>query len=700
MRGIVALPIVSLLLLGFATAETLGWPFLARPLSSYLTRKLDRTVSFEPGVPASSTPSNTFTEARADKVDSFRIHFFGRIRISADALRIGAPAWSKAPFTVSARQLTLELRYPDLWRFFSGDQLHIENLQAASLDAHIERLADGRASWQIDSSSGNPSASTATDLALPHLNNAPITRGNLKFRDALYGSHIDAVWSLSDSLSGIRPNGQAAVDADSVATGKKRAFLLIDATGHYRKLPLEIAIKSSADWLPNSGEGPQSRIDWQAVATLGRAKLLFNGSSRDPLRLDSFNGRYVLTGPSLAAVGEPLGVTLPSTPAFRIEGVLVKAGDVWQTVVEHALVGSSHLNGAFSYKPGGTQSAGTRAHLAGRLNGSRLLLADLGPAIGGKEGAKNGSNGSTRVLPDRKFDLRVLRAMDANVLVDIREVNLNTELLEPLRPLSAHLQLSNGVLTLNNIDARTADGNLRGKMELDGRGTLARLDTDFRWDAVRLERWIRQKRAPGLPPYVSGQLGGRATLKGQGQSTAEILSTLNGRARTELQNGSVSHLAIEASGLDIAEAVGLLFKGDTALKVQCAVADMNVARGLFKPRVMVFDTIDSVVSIDGALSLANESLDLRLVVLPKDFSPVTLRSPLHVRGSFARPDVYIEKQALSLKVASTLLLGLLNPLAALLPLIDAGDAAEAQDISAGCRKLMQHRPANKAKSIR
>ena len=199
---------------------------------------------------------------------------------------------------------------------------------------------------------------------------------------------------------------------------------------------------------------------------------------------------------------------------------------------------------------------------------------------------------------------------------------------------------------------------------------------------------------------MSGQLGGRATLKGQGQSTAEILSTLNCRARTELQNGSVSHLAIEASGLDIAEAVGLLFKGDTALKVQCAVADMNVARGLFKPRVMVFDTIDSVVSIDGALSLANESLDLRLVVLPKDFSPVTLRSPLHVRGSFADPDVYIEKQALSLKVAGTLLLGLLNPLAALLPLIDAGDAAEAQDISAGCRKLMQHRPANKAKSIR
>jgi AsmA family protein len=83
------------------------------------------------------------------------------------------------------------------------------------------------------------------------------------------------------------------------------------------------------------------------------------------------------------------------------------------------------------------------------------------------------------------------------------------------------------------------------------------------------------------------------------------------------------------------------------------------------------------------------------VVLPKDFSPVTLRSPLHVRGSFADPDVSVEKQALSLKVASSLLLGLLNPLAAFLPLIDAGDAAQAQQTSVGCRNLMQRRPTSK-----
>ena len=147
---------------------------------------------------------------------------------------------------------------------------------------------------------------------------------------------------------------------------------------------------------------------------------------------------------------------------------------------------------------------------------------------------------------------------------------------------------------------------------------------------------------------------------------------------------------IQVSGrlgeLDIAQPVGLSIKGDAPLKMHCAVADMNVKRGLFEPRVMVIVTDDSVVSVDGSLSLANESLNLRAVVLPKDFSQVSLRAPLNVRGNFSNPQVSIEKQALTLKLAGSLLLGLLNPLASIIPLIDSGEAAQAQNTSPGHRR--------------
>jgi AsmA family protein len=212
---------------------------------------------------------------------------------------------------------------------------------------------------------------------------------------------------------------------------------------------------------------------------------------------------------------------------------------------------------------------------------------------------------------------------------------------------------------------------------------------------VRLERWIKQVRANAAPPWVSGRLNGKAVLQGQGRSTAEILASLKGTVRTELKGGAVSHLAVEAAGLDVAQGLGLLFKGDDALPVQCGVAELVVDSGSFKPRVMVLDTNDSAVWVDGSLSLATEALDLRAVVFPKDFSPLALRSPLLVKGSFAKPEVSIERAPLARKLGLSVLLGLLNPLAALIPLIDLGDAQAAaaggaavrDDSASGCANL-------------
>jgi hypothetical protein len=83
--------------------------------------------------------------------------------------------------------------------------------------------------------------------------------------------------------------------------------------------------------------------------------------------------------------------------------------------------------------------------------------------------------------------------------------------------------------------------------------------------------------------------------------------------------------------------------------------------------------------------LATEILDLRAVVAPKDFSPITLRAPLRIGGTFARPSVGVEKQALGIKLGSALLLGLINPLAAIIPLVDPGSSNEAQRYATACR---------------
>lgn len=662
---------VLAVLAGVALGEWAGWPWLAAPLQRQWSEALDRRVRFSTGAePADAMPP------------TFRVRFVGGLRLHTSVLEIGAPGWSAAPHLLLARDVALELRYVDLWRAYRGQPLRIHRLRAGTLDAYLERSADGRASWWFGP---RPLPGAAVrPLEIPSFGRLQVEAGRLHVRDAPWAIDVEARLSLADAL-------QAS------------------ASGQYRGKPLQIELLASGVLPSAADEAQATPAALSLEASVGRAHLVFKGSARDVLHLSGLDGRFWLKGPSLAAVGDPLGVSLPTTAAFQATGGIAKQGDTWRVLIDDATVGASRLNGAFSYE------AGTRVPLlSGRLGGRRLWLADLGPVVGTTPAVAAATVASTaasgpapaplaastrgpgRVLPDRPFDLPAMRTMDANVLIDIDEVDLNSSFLQPLQPLRAHLRLSSGVLTLSDIDARTADGKLMGDLRLDGRASTALWDTRLRWSGVRVDRWVRQERADGAPPFVSGQLHGSATLSGQGRSTAQILASLKGRARIELRDGAVSHLAIEAAGLDLAQTLGVLLKGDDALPVQCAVADLVAEGGVFRPRVMVLDTSDSTVWVEGSLSLAAEALDLRTVVVPKDFSPLTLRTPLRVRGSFVSPKVSVEKGPMGRKLGLSFLLTLVNPLAALIPLIDPGDADAAERAAAGCQRLTQRNAARTA----
>ena len=662
----------------FGVCEALGWPFMAAPVQRWLAQTLDRKVQL------SADPA---IQPRV------QIRLLGSLRIHAAYIEIGAPAWSKAPHMLQARDAYMKLGYVDLWRAHRGEPLRIQVLRAASVDGHVERLADGRASWQFGP---RPAITAEPTFHAPLFDQLRIRSGVLAFRDDVIGTELGARFSLTDR----------SVPAPSNAASAAAEFRF-DATGQFRRQPLKIEFASKG--VLSVVADDTERIAWPLTmtATVGRAVLNFQGTATDPLKLTALRGRFDVRGPSLAAIGDPLGVTLPTTSAFRAGGLIAKQGEVWNTWVERAVVGSSELSGAFTF------DAGRRIPLlSGRLRGTRLLLVDLGPVVGtapkGTPAAsmapaaaasappapvpasekRTPTRGRGKVLPDRPFDLPSLRAMDANVLVDIDNLDLGSSIVEPLRPLRTHLLLENAVLTLRDIDARTGAGSLKGVVQLDGRDSLALWNADLRWSDVRLERWLHQERKEGAaPPYITGRLNGQAKVVGQGKSTAAILGSLGGSVRMQLRDASISHLMIEAAGLDVAQALGVMIKGDDALPIDCAVADLAAEQGVLRPRVLVLDTSDSTVWSEGSLSLANEALDLRLLVSPKDFSPLALRTPVRVRGSFADPAISIEKGTLATRVGAAALLALLNPLAAVIPFFDAASSDDAQRGAQACQAL-------------
>jgi uncharacterized protein involved in outer membrane biogenesis len=488
----------------------------------------------------------------------------------------------------------------------------------------------------------------------------------------------------------IRAGGAAfaSTPASAVRLAAGESGLRLTAAGQYRRLPVRIDLRT-AGVLAFLGEGREPRAQPLGLrATIGRADLSFDGSTTDPLHFAGLKGRFHLAGPSLAAVGDPLGITLPTTPPFKTSGFIVKDAGLWKAVVDSATIGSSQLDGAFTFD--------TRLKvplLSGRVGGSRLFLTDLGPAVGapalgsGMAGASIAAPG--RVIPDKKFDLPSLRAMDANIVAEVGVFDPGTGVIEPLRPARVHVLLADGVLTLADVEGVTAQGRLVGYLQLDGRGDKALWTADLRFLGVNLAQWLRLKRAASQPPYLSGKLDALVKVKGQGRSTAEILASLDGDIRMHLREAAISHLAIEAAGIDVAQALGVWVGGDKALTIACNVADLDVVKGVARPKVFVLNTDVTTVWVDGTASLRDESLDLRAVVSPKNFSPLTLRTPVHVKGTFGKPAVSLEMGKLAGKAGAAALLALLNPLAAIIPFIDPGAKDKAAHADADCSALVR-----------
>src|SRR5690606_11508343 len=138
------------------------------------------------------------------------------------------------------------------------------------------------------------------------------------------------------------------------------------------------------------------------------------------------------------------------------------------------------------------------------------------------------------------------------------------------------------------------------------------------------ERWITARTADASgdepEPYITGRLSGHAKVAGSGRSTAAILGSLDGEMYTWVRDGTLSHLVVEALGLDIAQGLGLLAVGDHPLPLHCAVAQLQADDGVVHTQLFLLDTPDSTVLVDGSASLAKEQLKLTLTARPKDFS--------------------------------------------------------------------------------
>ena len=577
--------------------------------------------------------------------------FVPQPHITADNVYMSNPAWSTVGKQMAAAQrVQVGVRIlPLLTR-----DVVITHLRLANPDIAVQRRADGSNSWTFKD---NGPSEWKVDLQQLAFDSAKVR-------------YVDEPMSLdlrasADSIKG----GETA----STAAGAPPYGLAFTLNGTYNKAKITGGGKAGAVL---SLTGDNTSFPIEAEATAGDNKLGLRGIIRDPRSLSGFALQMQLAGASMADLYGLTGVLLPETPPYATKGTLLgkKDGDFWTYTYKDftGKVGASDIAGTLAYaqrKP--------RPLLTGALTSKQLRLADLGPTVGADTGEGTKAAGKVKApapgkaLPVDQFNTAKWGALDAEVKFTGKQILRTAEI--PLRDIETTIRMKDKVLTLTPLSFALAGGRITSNIRLDGREKV--LDASARLAARGVK--IREL-FPKLQSMQAtfGEINGDGALVGKGNTVAAMLGTSQGEINAVVTEGTVSQFVLELAGLNVANAVYAKIFGDKQTLLNCVAATTTVRNGRANIDRFVLDSEDAVVNMTGYVDLATEQLDVDVRPKTKGARILSLRTPLYARGTFTDPKVGPHAGPLALKAGAAVALAAINPLAALLPLINIDKAPD------------------------
>ncbi len=447
------------------------------------------------------------------------------------------------------------------------------------------------------------------------------------------------------------PAREISLQADLESQGERVAFAV---KGSYQAMPLAaqgvggpvLALRDTDQPYPLKGS-----------ATIGETAINLDGRITELVGLRGIDTQIQLSGKSMDDLYWVVGVAFPSTSPYQTAGRLIRDGKMIRYENFTGKVGESDLAGTFQF-----DSSGERPVMKGELTSKLLNLADLGSLVGtGRERQAEG------VLPDMSFDPARWESVDADVTLESGTIKRPEQL--PLERLKVRVLMKDSVLSLEPLDFGFAGGRLAGPVRMDGNSEPMNSSIAMRVDKLQLAK---------LFPTVKeaqaslGNLGGAIDLKGKGSSVKEMLGTSNGKIALYMDGGRISRTLMEMVALDLWDIARLKLRGDqTTVEIRCAIADLDVKDGIANVNALIIDTSIVNVQAGGWVNLKTEEMNLRIEPKPKDRSVASLNSPIHVRGTFSKPAVSPDAKMVARGVGA-IVMGVLNPLLAIIPLINEG----------------------------
>ncbi|EFF46201.1 conserved hypothetical protein [Xanthomonas citri pv. aurantifolii str. ICPB 10535] len=569
----------------------------------------------------------------------------GRITtVRGERLSLGNASWSKRGAMAELNAAEIDVEF---WPLLRG-KLRLPEIRLEHPTLLLEAGNDSHpGNWVFDQSDG--------DGSMPRLGRLLVTNGRLQYIDDASRSDVD-----------VAINSLAPPSSD-----QRAAPIGIDGKGRWKGYPFSLKGNTASPLELSQSEHP-FRIDLRGSA--GATRTHVRGTLTNPFQFRVFDLQMALSGQDMEDLYPLIGVAMPSTPPYKLDGRLRRDGDVWRYEKFTGTAGDSDLSGTAEI-----DLRNKRPFLRADLASKRLDFDDLAGFVGAppKTGTNESANAeqkkqaaqlaaSARVLPTTPYDLSKLRSMDAQVRWRAQRINAPSW---PLDDMDASLTLKDGLLQLDPLNFGVAGGDIRSTIGMDARKAIITTQLKASIRGIRLDRLFPDAM---LAKQASGAIGGELDLRGRGNSIAAMLGSADGSIGVGMGRGHVGNLIMELAGLDIAESLKYLLTKDRQIPVRCIFGDFGVQDGLMQSRALAFDSTDTIIVGEGNISLKNETLDLLLRPRPKDRSILSLRSPLRIGGTFKDPSFRPDFKALGVRGAIAIALGSIAPPAALLATFEPG----------------------------
>ncbi|HET6757016.1 MAG TPA: AsmA family protein, partial [Burkholderiales bacterium] len=388
-------------------------------------------------------------------------------------------------------------------------------------------------------------------------------------------------------------------------------------------------------------------------AQLGSTSASAKGAVTGLVALSEVNLSMSLQGANLRQLGSILEIVLPATPKYSVAGQLVRNGRTWKFTEFEGSLGKSDLSGSIEF-----ERESERPMLRADLQSRQLFLDEL------KRESKEPPQFAR------------LRGFDADVKLAAQMAKREQR---SIGGLTAHLRLDHGELKIDPLDFAAASGTVNSSLTLNARNDPPSARAAVKVSSIQLD---------SLFPKAKGTLAGSADLAGHGQSFEAMLGSSGGDVQFAISDGEISQLLVSLVGLNATGLFRSLIGERERIPVNCAVGDFKVQDGVMRTEALVIDTDKTDMAGAGTINLKNKTYDLTFTPLEEKegifsrFLPGG--APVHVSGTFKNPRFSSDATGIATRGGAALALGVINPLAALIPLLAPGSEKDAN-----CAALMQ-----------